>query len=393
MSEVLLAKYGELALKGLNRSSFEAQLLKTIKRRVERTGNYRIYKAQSTVYVEPLDTGCDIGAACVQLQRVFGIAAVNRALVSQKDFDAICRDTAAYLGETLQHAASFKVSAKRSDKSFAMDSMELSRQLGGYLLSCFPHLQVRMDDPQVTVVVEVRDYGVYIHSGKLPAAGGMPTGTSGRAAVMLSGGIDSPVAAWMMAKRGLDLCGVHFLSPPYTGERALDKVERLAHKISLYTGNFALLKVPFTDIQLAIRDRAPQEYYTVLMRRSMMRITELLCRQEHCDAIVTGESLAQVASQTLAAIQCTDQATALPVLRPLIGMDKVEIIRTARVIDTYDISIEPYEDCCTIFTPKHPKTKPKLADVLAAESAMVGLTELERQAAQSYTVKVAHFFD
>lgn len=393
MKEILLAKYGELALKGLNKSSFEAQLLKTVKRRVATAGNYKVYKAQSTVYIEPLDDGCDLQAACAQLQRVFGIAAINRARLTEKDFDAICRDAADYLSDTLSAAKTFKVSAKRADKSFPMDSMELSRQLGGYLLSRFPNLSARMDDPEVTVVVEVRDYAAFIHSGKIPAAGGMPTGTSGRAAVMLSGGIDSPVAAWMMAKRGLDLIGVHFMSPPYTGERALDKVERLAHKISLYTGNFVLLRVPFTETQLAIRDGAPQEYFTVLMRRSMMRITERLCRTEHCHAIITGESLAQVASQTLPAIQCTDQATDLPVLRPLIGMDKTEIIRLARDIGTYDVSIEPYEDCCTVFTPKHPKTKPKLEDVLNAETALPELEQLEEQAAAGYTVKMSHFFD
>lgn len=393
MREILLAKYGELALKGLNRGNFEAQLLKTIRRRVERAGEYKVYKAQSTVYIEPQNDACEIDEAFLQLRRVFGIVAAVRARVTDKDFDAICRGAAGYLGGALKKAATFKVTAKRADKSFPMTSMELSKELGGYLLEEYPHLSVRMDAPDVVVSVEIRDFGAYIHSGSVPAAGGMPTGTSGRAAVMLSGGIDSPVAAWMMAKRGLDLCGVHFLSPPYTGERALDKVERLAHKISLYTGNFALLRVPFTDVQLAIRDGAPPALFTVLMRRSMVRITELLCAEEHCGAIITGESLGQVASQTLEAVRCTNQAAALPVLRPLIGMDKVDIIRLARQIDTYDISIEPYEDCCTIFTPKHPKTKPALAEVLAAEAEISGLEALERQAARSYTVKMTHFFD
>lgn len=393
MKEILLAKYGELTLKGLNRSSFEAQMLKTIRRRVKTTGDYKVYKAQSTVYVEPMSEDSDIAAACEQLKHVFGIAAINRARVTEKNFDIICRDAVNYLGEELAKAKTFKVQTKRADKSFPMDSMELSRQLGGYLLSAFPHLSVSMQDPDVMVTVEIRDHAAYIHCGKIPAAGGMPTGTSGRAAVMLSGGIDSPVAAWMMAKRGLDLCGVHFMSPPYTGQRALDKVERLAHKISLYTGNFALLCVPFTEAQVALRDKAPPELFTVLMRRSMMRITEMLCATEHCGAIITGESLAQVASQTLSAIRCTDEAATLPVLRPLIGMDKIEIIRVAHAIDTYDISIEPYEDCCTIFTPRHPKTQPKLEEVLAAEAAVPELAKLEEQAAANVTVKMTHFFD
>jgi thiamine biosynthesis protein ThiI len=393
MKELLLAKYGELALKGLNRSGFEAQMLKTIRRRVESCGDFKVYKAQSTVYIEPWQQGCDIDTALERLTKVFGIAAICRAGTTQKNFADICADTRAYLGPKLDRAKTFKVLAKRADKTFPMDSMELARELGGYLLSAFPHLSVRMDAPDVTVTVEIRDFAAYIHSGKIKAAGGMPTGTSGRAAVMLSGGIDSPVAAWMMAKRGLDLCGVHFMSPPYTGERARDKVVRLAKKISAYTTNFPLLCVPFTETQLAIRDGAPEEYFTILMRRSMVRITQQLCERECCGAMITGESLAQVASQTLQAIQCTDAAASLPILRPLIGMDKVEIMALSRAIDTYDISIEPYEDCCTVFTPRHPKTKPKLEEVLKAEADIRGLSALEQEAAENFSVQVLHFSD
>jgi thiazole biosynthesis/tRNA modification protein ThiI len=393
MGEILLAKYGELALKGLNRGSFEAPLLKTIKRRVATAGEFRVYKAQSTVYIEPQSESCDIGLAALLLSRVFGIAAINRALVTNKNFDEICRDAEGYLGARLAKAQTFKVQAKRADKTFPMDSMELARELGGYLISRFPHLGVSMSEPDITVVIEIRDFGAYLHSGNIPAAGGMPTGTSGRAAVMLSGGIDSPVAAYMMAKRGVELCGVHFMSPPYTSDRALDKVVRLAKKISGYTGNLPLLCVPFTETQLAIRDNAPEDYFTVLMRRSMVRIIGQICQKESCGAIITGESLGQVASQTMDAIKCTDAASSIPILRPLIGMDKTEIIALSRKIDTFDISIEPYEDCCTVFTPKHPKTKPKLAAVEQAENGILHLAELENNAAESYTVKMLHFFD
>ncbi len=392
MKEILLAKYGELALKGLNRSSFEAALLKTIRRRMEKIGAFKIYKAQSTVYIEPLTDDIDMDRACDAVQHVFGLAAINRAQVCDKSFEALCDAAVSYLGDKLASAKSFKVESKRSDKSFALNSMELSRELGGYILSKFPHLTVDINNPDVKVVAEVRDFAAYIHAGKIEAAGGMPTGTSGRAMVMLSGGIDSPVAAYMMAKRGLDLCGIHFQSPPYTSERALDKVERLAQIVSKYCGNFALLVVPFTETQVAIRDNCPSELFTVLMRRSMVRIANILCAQEHCGALITGESLAQVASQTLRAIQCTDAAAAVPVLRPLIGMDKTEIIDLSRKIGAFETSIEPYEDCCTVFTPKHPKTKPRIEEILAAESR-VDLAPLEARAAADYSIRMKHFFD
>ncbi len=393
MQEILLAKYGEVALKGLNKSSFEAQMLKVIRRRVERCGSFKVYKAQSTVYVEPQNEDADIDKAQIQLMWVFGLSAINRAVVCEKNCDIICNEAARYLEKDLRAAKTFKVRAKRSDKSFPLDSMALARTVGGYLLSVYPHLSVTMDAPDLVVTVEVRDYAAYIHTGNIEAAGGMPTGTSGRAAVMLSGGIDSPVAAYQMAKRGLDLIAVHFMSPPYTGERALDKVVRLAQVISRYTGNVALFCVPFTEVQLAIRDGASQIYFTVLMRRSMVRITEKICALEHAGAIITGESLAQVASQTLQAIHCTNAAAGIPILRPLIGMDKNDIVTQARKIGTFEISIEPYEDCCTVFSPKHPKTKPNLDDVLAAEQGIPNLNELEQIAATNYTVKMLHFFD
>ena len=392
MKEILLAKYGEIALKGLNKSGFEAALVKTVRRRTAKCGEFKVYKAQSTIYIEPLDESADIDSACDQLTRVFGLSAINRARITQKDFGAICEDAADYLHDALSAAKTFRVSAKRADKSFAMNSMELSAELGGYLLSCFPHLKVEMDKPDINVVVEIRDFAAYVHSGKIAAAGGMPTGTSGRAAVMLSGGFDSPVAAWMMARRGMDICGVHFMSPPYTSERALDKADRLASVISRWCGNFALLCVPFTETQVAIRDHCPEQLFTVLMRRSMIRITNLICEKEHCEAMVTGESLGQVASQTIGAIKCTDDAAAYPVFRPLIGMDKLDIIELSRKIGSYDISKEQFEDCCTVFTPKHPKISPKLEDIISAEQKF-DLSELERKAAQSYQVHMKHFCD
>ncbi|MEG1268478.1 MAG: tRNA uracil 4-sulfurtransferase ThiI [Oscillospiraceae bacterium] len=392
MKKILLAKYGEIALKGLNRSSFEAVLLKTIRRRMQFAGEFKVYKAQSTVYIEPLNESADVDRACDILKCIFGLSAINRAQICEKNFESMCETAVEYLADQLQSARTFKVESKRSDKSFPMNSMELSCELGGYILEKFPHLSVTMNKPDLTVVAEVRDFAAYIHSGKIEAAGGMPVGTSGRAAIMLSGGIDSPVAAYTMAKRGLDLCGVHFMSPPYTSERALDKVERLSGLISRYCGNFALFCIPFTETQVAIRDNCPDELFTVLMRRSMMRITNIICGRENCGAIITGESLGQVASQTMLAIQCTDEAAAVPVFRPLIGMDKVEIIEIARKIGTFETSIEPFEDCCTVFTPKHPKTKPHLNEILEAESK-VDLPRLELEAANNYIIKMKHFSD
>ncbi len=393
MNEVILAKYGELALKGLNKSSFESVLTKTVSRRVARAGNFRVRHAQSTIYVEPQDENCDIGFALDMMGRVFGIAALDRAAVVEKDLDTICRAADSYLSAELAAAHTFKVSAKRADKKFPLTSMELAAKLGEYLLERHPKLKADMQTPQLDVNVEIRDFGAYIHKGKIAAAGGMPTGTSGRAAFMLSGGIDSPVAAYMMAKRGLDLVAVHFQSPPYTSERALAKVIDLAQIVSCYVGNIAVFAVPFTEIQLALRDHCPEELFTVLMRRSMVRVTDIICAAENCHAMITGESLAQVASQTLLAINCTDAAAKLPVLRPLIGMDKNEIVDIARRIGTFETSILPYEDCCTIFTPKHPKTKPRIADVEAAESACLNLSEMEAKAAAGAELHMVHFYD
>ena len=392
MKEILLAKYGELALKGLNRSQFENDLLRTIRKRLETAGKFQIRRSQSTVYIEPEDNSADIEKALLLMTRVFGISTVCCAMATEKDVGGILADAPEYLKDKLMRAKTFKVRGKRADKSFHMTSMELSAELGGAILRRFPHLSVDVHHPECEVVVEIRELAAYIHSGSIEGAGGMPTGSSGRAAVMLSGGIDSPVAAYMMAKRGLAMVGIHFMSPPYTSDRSLDKVLQLGKKISDFSGTFPVLTVPFTAVQEKIHSDCPDALFTVLMRRSMMRITENLCEVEKCGAIVTGESLGQVASQTLPAISCTDAASKLPVLRPLIGMDKVEITRIARKIDTFDISILPYEDCCTVFTPKHPKTKPRLFEVEEAERKG-DYYSIEREAAANYHVNMMHFYD
>lgn len=381
MKERILAYQGEMALKGLNRATFESVLTKTMRHRLKGVGNFKVYKAQSTMYVEPLDEDADMDAAFDSVSRIFGIANLSRAAVCEKDFDVICTTAVDYLQETLRAAKTFKVTAKRSDKSFPMNSMELAKEVGAVLLRAYPHLRVDVHHPDVNVMVEVRDFAAYVHGGKVPGAGGLPVSTSGKAAMMLSGGIDSPVAAYMMAKRGLSLIAVHFASPPYTSERARMKMLQLARELTPWTGNLNVYVVPYTKAQEYLRDHCPPDLFTVLMRRSMLRITAQIAKSEDAKAIVTGESLAQVASQTLMALACTDAAQELPVLRPCIGMDKTQIVDIARQIGTFETSIEPYEDCCTIFTPPHPKTKPTLAEIENAEAGAPDLPLLEQAAA------------
>lgn len=377
MKQLIMCYLGEMALKGLNKSTFEAQLMKTIRNRIKNLGQFKIYKAQSTFYIEPEDEYSDVDAAFEKIKKIFGIAAVSKAVVTEKDFDKIAEIAPIYLEDALKNARTFKVTAKRSDKSFPMGSLEISREVGAAILRKFHHLKVDVHNPQVTVMVEIRDFGAYIHEAKQPGAGGMPVSTSGKGALMLSGGIDSPVAAYMMAKRGMSIMSVHFASPPYTSERARHKVVTLAEKLTDYTGDMNLFIVPFTEVQEYIRDNGVPELFTILMRRSMMRITERISRKFGASAIITGESLGQVASQTMAAITATNASVDMPIFRPVIGMDKTEITEIARKIDTFETSILPYEDCCTIFTPPHPKTKPSLEEVINAETAM-GLEELFR---------------
>ena len=370
MKEIILLKNGEIALKGLNRSVFEDKLISNARRRLEELGKFGFRKAQSTIFVEPKDEDIDLDEAVDILQKVYGIIALTKAAVVEKDFEAIKETAVTYLKDELMEAKTFKVDAKRSDKSFPMKSPEICRELGGYILENFPHLSVDVHDPDVTVVVEVRDYAAYVHGKQLPGAGGIPVGSGGRALLLLSGGIDSPVAGAMMAKRGLEVYAIHFASPPYTSERAKQKVITLAEKMTAYCGRINLFVVPFTEIQERIKDDCPEELFTVIMRRYMMRIACRIARQQDCEALVTGESVGQVASQTIQAMSCTDAVADMPVLRPVVGMDKEEIIKVAHKIDTFETSILPYEDCCTVFTPKHPRTKPVMKFVELAEQAM-----------------------
>jgi len=380
MKELILLKCGEIALKGLNRGSFEDMLIRNAKYSLYGLGEWRFYKAQSTIYAAPKSEGLDLDAALDRLSRVFGVSGLCKARVVEKDFAAIREASLGYLREELEDARSFKVEAKRSDKRFPMNSPEICRELGGAILQAYPHLRVDVQNPEVTVVVEVRDFGAYIHRSQLPGAGGIPVGSGGNAALLLSGGIDSPVAGWMLAKRGVKVLAVHFSSPPYTGERSLMKVKALCEKLSPWCGRIRFFNVGFTKIQEAIRNGCPEELFTLVMRRQMMQLAEEIALQNECGALITGESVGQVASQTLAALRCTEAAVReLPVLRPVIGMDKEEIIAVARRIDTFETSILPYEDCCTVFTPRHPKTKPRLAELLTAEAAL-GLEPLRAEA-------------
>lgn len=368
MKEIILAKYGEIALKGDNRSTFEDMLVKNIKRRLKKIGKFDYFRRQSTIYIEPLEDA-DIEAALESLKNVFGIGAIQRCAVFEKDFDVVAKNVGKYLKPALENAKTFKVEAKRSDKSFPLKSPDIQQKLGDVVLDNFPHLGVDVHNPEVTVRLEIRDNGAYLSAQRIVGAGGMPVGSSGKALLMLSGGIDSPVAGYMMAKRGLVVDCIHYVSPPYTSDRARLKVEKLCEEMTEFCGNIIFYCVPFTEIQEAIRDNCPEEYFTVIMRRLMVKIANKVCKRDKYGAIITGESLAQVASQTLSALGCTNAAAEFPVFRPVIGMDKIEITDISRKIGTYETSILPYEDCCTVFSPKHPRTKPTLEEIIAAESS------------------------
>lgn len=370
MKEIILIKNGELALKGLNRHVFEDRMIKTLKSVLYGLGPIEISRSQSTVMITPTGENYPMETALRRVGKVFGIAAYCRAAVAPKDMKEILTLAPVYLKEQLAEVQTFKVEAKRSDKAFPFTSPQISREMGAALLKANNHLSVDVHNPDITVTVEIRDEFAYIRAGQLHGAGGMPVGTAGKAAILISGGIDSPVAAWMMAKRGVELTAIHFASPPYTSERAEQKVKRLLGKVAAYSGSIRVGVVPFTEIQQAIADHCPEDYFTLIMRRMMMRISAKLAKKNGCAALITGESLGQVASQTLPAIVTTDSVTPMPVFRPLIGMDKEEIVAISRKIDTFETSIEPYEDCCTVFTPKHPKTNPTVELCEQAESAV-----------------------
>ena len=389
MKEILLCKYGEIVLKGANRSYFEDALCREVRRHVAPYGNFEVRRAQSTVYIEPLEEGADIDGALASACRVFGIVGVDRCAVAEKNMEDIRRVAGEYLPAFLRGYRTFKVEAKRSDKLFPLDSMQISADIGGVLLGACPWLRVNVHEPDVTVRVEIREYGAYLHAGQFKGAGGMPAGTNGRGLLLLSGGIDSPVAGYMMAKRGVHVEAIHFESFPYTSERAREKVLSLAKLLTPYTGDMDVHVVSLTHIQEVLVKTCNEDYFTLLLRRFMMTIADRIAKRRGCRALITGESLGQVASQTMQAIGVTDCMTTLPVFRPCIGMDKEEIVQIARKIGTYDTSILPFEDCCTVFTPKHPKTKPDPEKVEAEEQKL----DFEALVEEALETRYSHHID
>ncbi len=378
MKEIILIKDGELSLKGLNRRNFEDKMVATIRRRLKNLSKVSVERSQSAIYIKPVDDGFDFDEALDRVSRIFGIAAFSRACVCQKDMGDILAKAPEYLKDTMSEIKTFKVEAKRADKTFPLTSPEISREVGAALLSAFPHLRVDVHNPDEIITVEIRDFAAYIRGGQIKGAGGLPVGTAGRAQVLISGGIDSPVAAYTMAKRGLVLNAIHFASPPYTSIRAEQKVKTLLSKVARYSGVIKLAIVPFTEIQEEIAKHCPEDYFTLIMRRMMMRIACRVSETDGCLGLITGESLGQVASQTLPAIAATDEVCTMPVLRPLIGMDKEEIIAISKKIDAFETSILPYEDCCTVFTPKHPHTRPKPGQCDEAEKNLETEALIER---------------
>ena len=370
MNEIILLKLGEMVLKGLNRRSFEDKLQANIHRRLWPYGQFKVYTRQSTTYVEPKNDECDVEGAFETLKKVFGIVGLSLARPCEKDKDAIVAACHQFLDDKLSAARTFKVESKRADKSFPLNSIQLSQYVGGELDELYPDLHVDVHNPELTVHVEVRDFAAYVHADPEPGAGGLPVGINGRAVSLLSGGIDSPVASWMIAKRGVALEMVHFFSYPYTSPEAKEKVIQLARDLLPYTGRLTVHVVPFTAIQEELRRSCPEEMFTLVMRRFMMRIAQRVAKRCGAKALVTGECLGQVASQTMDAMLCTGAVVQLPILRPCVGMDKEEIVQISRRIGTYDTSILPYEDCCTVFTPRHPRLRPILSEVEAAEAGL-----------------------
>ncbi len=370
MNEMILLKLGEMVLKGLNRHSFEDKLQANIHRRLNGLGRFRVYTRQSTTYVEPMEDSCDMDAAWEAMKKVFGVVGLSRARACDKDKDAILRACHEYLDDRLRSARTFKVETRRADKTFPMTSIQLSQYVGGELDELYPNLQVDVHHPELTVYVEIRDYAAFVHANPDPGAGGLPVGINGRAVSLLSGGIDSPVSSYMIAKRGVALEMVHFFSYPYTSPEAKEKVLELARLLTPWCGHLTVHVVPFTAIQEELRRSCPEEMFTLVMRRFMMRIAQRVAKRCGAKALVTGESLGQVASQTMDAMTVTGQVVDIPVLRPVVGMDKEEIVQISRKIGTYDTSILPYEDCCTVFTPRHPRLRPTVEEAEAAEAGL-----------------------
>ena len=393
MKEIFLMKLGEIVLKGANKRQFEARLRQNVRRRMKKYGNFDVYLMQSTVYVEPMDEDCDVDGAWEACRSIFGVVSLCRCRPCEKNVDAIFEAIENYLGDDLDCAKSFKVESKRSDKRFPLTSIQLSQEIGGRLAEAHPSVTVDVHHPDYTVFVEVRDLAAYVHGPAEPGAGGLPTGVGGRAMCLLSGGIDSPVAAYMIGKRGVEIECVHFFSYPYTSQLAKDKVIELARLVTKYTGKMTVNIVSFTEIQEAIRDNCPEEFFTLIMRRFMMEISARIAKWDGCGALITGENLGQVASQTMEAMAVTGAVVDIPIFMPLIGMDKEEIVTIARKIGTMETSILPYEDCCTVFTPRHPKTKPTLAQLIDAEKRLDRQTLIERALENIEKIKVNYHED
>ena len=370
MKEILLCKFGEIVLKGANRRFFEDTLCRTLRFRAKHFGSFTVTASQSTLIIEPNDDMADLDGMFDAASKVFGIVGISRCAVCEKDMTAIEATVRDYIPQFLIGKKTFKVESKRSDKRFPLGSIEISREIGGVVLSAVPNIKVDVHNPEIVVQVEIREHYAYIHAGQFKGAGGMPVGTNGKALLLLSGGIDSPVAGYMIAKRGVQIEGIHFESFPYTSERAREKVFELAREISQYTGSFNLHVVSLTHIQEELVKACDEDYFTLLLRRYMMAIADRLAHKLGCGGLITGESLGQVASQTMQAIGVTDPVATLPVFRPCIGMDKDEIVQIARKIGTFETSILPFEDCCTVFTPKHPRTRPELAKVLEQQNRL-----------------------
>ena len=394
MKKIILCKYGEIILKGANKSKFESMLLKEVRRRADAVGSFKATYSQSTVVIEPTDENVpdsELGEMLDQAKKVFGFAGVTVAACAEKNMEDIVRVAKEYLPEKLKNVKTFKCTAKRSDKSFPLTSPEIGAEVGGAILSVMPRLKVDLHDPDVEVRVEIREKEAYIHAGQEKGAGGNPPGSSGRGLLLLSGGIDSPVAGYMMAKRGMYVDALHFESFPYTSELAREKVFTLARELTEYTGRIRVHVISLTHIQEALRDNCDEDYFTLLLRRFMMELAVRVAKEYDIPAIITGESLGQVASQTLPALCVTDPVSDRPVFRPCIGMDKDEIIQIARKIGTFDTSVLPYEDCCTVFTPRHPRTSPMLDKVIAQEQKVDRQTLLDEAYATRYSVLIKQF--
>jgi thiamine biosynthesis protein ThiI len=364
--DIFLLKEGEIALKGLNRKTFEHILARNVKNALAPFGRAKVSVRQSVLRAEAEGDGDEIFEV---LKKVFGANAICRCRVCEKNLEKIAETAIPFIAEKARDSRTFKVEAKRADKAFPLDSYGICREMGGIVLDNYPHLTVDVKKPDFILNVEIREDSAYIHLGNTTAAGGLPVGCGGKALLMLSGGIDSPVAGYMTAKRGVKISAVHFEAPPYTSPRALQKVETLAKIMTSYTGDIDLYTVPFTELQELIRDNCFEEYFTIIMRRIMIRIACRIAEKAEMSALITGESIGQVASQTIYALRCTDIVSTLPIFRPVIGMDKTEITEIARKIGTFETSIEPYEDCCTVFTPKHPKTRPETDETERIEKA------------------------